>query len=548
MLTSIVSVGLHAVSVFIGGYLIYMFRKIADLPPDMNPLEDNLTSRSKPAKSSKHKYKNSDMSTLIGEGNDKRLSEISARDSNRTLCGGGEEDPLRMSQMSEKLMGVDTRASGVSFFQSRDGHAYAYSPHNPETARHSWQSSAANTYHNHNNIHSDGRSMYQQGPAGVAASTKSLTPSKNRVSRPEEADRYGTSRTMSPMPASMPRIAKRASATPASPIPIYTDSNSHGGVEEDTNWEVLSGVSGSTISDVASAADFDPYRYSQAKTSTTKKTTLGRGNQYESIAQQDFAEQEQEQEQEQDLGRGLGLHMQHPRDRDPSQPLRQNPPTPEPTAHNLPASPLSRLSRGYQHDDEADKENGRTQTMMSQDSVSQYSESDAALDALPNQSHTGQSKSQSQSRFYTDLASAMRGVRHQPPATKAMSVAGSVHTHLSAFTAASSSHHSHPHSQNSHNQKVAPATKGDLRIKPSNGTIVRKPLKTFDEGGEGRFMQVGYTIAKGSPSRVVSRSGVDEGDLGMMGRRRDVSGKVAEEGRAGGGGLWRRISGRHPSR
>jgi hypothetical protein len=59
---------------------------------------------------------------------------------------------------------------------------------------------------------------------------------------------------------------------------------------------------------------------------------------------------------------------------------------------------------------------------------------------------------------------------------------------------------------------------------------------------------MGYTFAKASPSRVVSRTGVDvaEGDLGLATRRREVSGKIAEEGR--GGGLWRRISGRVPSR
>jgi hypothetical protein len=44
--------GLHVVSLAISLYLAVTFRKITKLPPDMNPLEDNLTSRHKRSKSS----------------------------------------------------------------------------------------------------------------------------------------------------------------------------------------------------------------------------------------------------------------------------------------------------------------------------------------------------------------------------------------------------------------------------------------------------------------------------------------------------------------
>jgi hypothetical protein len=44
--------GFHLVSLIIGLYLAVTFRKITNLPPDMNPLEDNLTSRHKRNKSS----------------------------------------------------------------------------------------------------------------------------------------------------------------------------------------------------------------------------------------------------------------------------------------------------------------------------------------------------------------------------------------------------------------------------------------------------------------------------------------------------------------
>ncbi|KAI0396329.1 hypothetical protein F5Y17DRAFT_116016 [Xylariaceae sp. FL0594] len=44
-LTLITAAGLHTVSLAISVYLALMFRRIAHLPPDMNPLESNLTSR-----------------------------------------------------------------------------------------------------------------------------------------------------------------------------------------------------------------------------------------------------------------------------------------------------------------------------------------------------------------------------------------------------------------------------------------------------------------------------------------------------------------------
>lgn len=51
-LVSVVNGSLHLVSLFISLRLALMFRQIAGLPPDMNPLEDHLTSRHKKNKSS----------------------------------------------------------------------------------------------------------------------------------------------------------------------------------------------------------------------------------------------------------------------------------------------------------------------------------------------------------------------------------------------------------------------------------------------------------------------------------------------------------------
>ena len=51
-LVSVVAGSLHLISLFISLYLAVIFRQISNLPPDMNPLEDNLTSRHKRNKSS----------------------------------------------------------------------------------------------------------------------------------------------------------------------------------------------------------------------------------------------------------------------------------------------------------------------------------------------------------------------------------------------------------------------------------------------------------------------------------------------------------------
>ncbi|KAF4636380.1 hypothetical protein G7Y89_g1688 [Cudoniella acicularis] len=50
--TATTAAGLHLISLVVSLYLAVTFRKITNLPPDMNPLEDNLTSRHKRSKSS----------------------------------------------------------------------------------------------------------------------------------------------------------------------------------------------------------------------------------------------------------------------------------------------------------------------------------------------------------------------------------------------------------------------------------------------------------------------------------------------------------------
>ncbi|KAI9880112.1 MAG: hypothetical protein M1830_005357 [Pleopsidium flavum] len=75
-LFSVVNGGLHLISLLLSLYLAVIFRKIAKLPPDMNPLEDNLTSRHKRNKSSISEKRVSQATTVFTSPNSKRASAV----------------------------------------------------------------------------------------------------------------------------------------------------------------------------------------------------------------------------------------------------------------------------------------------------------------------------------------------------------------------------------------------------------------------------------------------------------------------------------------
>ncbi|KAF2722932.1 hypothetical protein K431DRAFT_283439 [Polychaeton citri CBS 116435] len=130
---------LHLICTGIDLYLIIVFRKIANLPPDMNPLEDNLTSR----KSVRgHKYKDSNASALSGSTADVSLEK------NRAYLSGSTLSVNNQSQVSVAKDGTEVRQ--MEFRHSRTNSDYAFSPHNPQSARLSRQQ------------YDDAQAMYQQ--------------------------------------------------------------------------------------------------------------------------------------------------------------------------------------------------------------------------------------------------------------------------------------------------------------------------------------------------------------------------------------------------
>jgi hypothetical protein len=393
---------------------VLIFRKISQLPPDLNPLEDNLTSRRK----NKHKYKNSSISEI----NSKHMSELT----NSTGMSSN-----RLSQAQEPLIN-DSKNSGFSFFKSRTNENGSFSPHNPTTAR-----------------------LSQASLAGPNIEQSNLTRNSQLDSDFSE-QRPGLSRITSSMPAN-PTISKRSSM--ATTVPVYDDVNVSPYDEslvdntDSGNWALLG-----HDEDFAKPQDYDPFRTPQ--------------------------------------------------------PLGMNPPTPQ-----------SQSARFSPVDD--DKENGRTETMQS--AVSALSASSTySTDETIVSSSTGKT------RFYGDLAAAMRGVRqHEVISPRPKSMVGSLHNAGSEISS-----HASRASRSSH-LRTSPAAAGDRRPRPKSyvdsvsGTVIRKTVKAGDEREQLNLYP--YGMGERSSPRVLSRSGVDMSvgaDLGVVHGRREVSGKVAEEGRS----------------
>jgi hypothetical protein len=108
-LVPIVVGGLHLISLGLGLYLTILFKKIASLPHDMNPLEDNLTSR-------KHQYKNSEASAVSMMQKPGYMSGSTLNINDRRFSKSAHEDRT------------------VDFRNSRVGADMDYSPHNPQSA------------------------------------------------------------------------------------------------------------------------------------------------------------------------------------------------------------------------------------------------------------------------------------------------------------------------------------------------------------------------------------------------------------------------------
>jgi hypothetical protein len=504
-MTSAVMSAMHGFSSCIDLFLIIIFRKISALPPDMNPLEEDKLTRRK----TKHKYKNSEV-TLVDE---KHMSDF--------MGTTAASSPNRMSRASESAHS-DRTSRGISFTQSRSGEKSIYSPHNPKTAHISRASLA------------DG--MYQQNGAAT---------SKVNLHRPISSEDVAFSHRTSPMPShpSMPKRASVVSSTNSSNDRLNRDSR------EDLDKDNWFAIGDGTEDDQDEPSRHNPYVYTAPQQRSPQRSPQ------RTAPQQLFAHpmgpdhrnyrEPVREDNHSHLPAGHPLHMNPPTPRN----LEQAPPSPppQPIALRNASKPLATTKIGFSHhiatrsraDDELLAHAERSKTMTSEVSAlsgsSKYSDQETTISDLSN-GQTGFSSRAAPSRqLYGDLAAAMRGVRHQPVISpRPKSMVGSLHwasSDVSYSDAASN---------------AASSRGGRSHV----GTVVRKDRSPVSDIDEDEDQPLGNKWS--GYGRVVSRTGVDmdpRGDIGTAARRREVSGKVAEEGRAGAnsgwfsGGMFRRTSG-----
>ncbi|OAG01123.1 uncharacterized protein CC84DRAFT_1168269 [Paraphaeosphaeria sporulosa] len=482
-LTATTVAGLHLASIVLDLYLVYIFRKIARLPPDMNPLEENLTSRRK----TKHKHKNSSISAITPLTQaDKRFSAQTTTTLN-TDYRNSQAAPL----ITEKEIPSPDRKQ-MSFMHTRTNSDTTYSPHTPNSARQSREkftmSAQANSARQSRadlNRRDDLLQMEEQDDQSLAERKAFLA--QQAIKRNSRPNSFITSSSKQDFytPPSTATTARSSKQHEASGDLALQNSRE---LQSD-NWFVYD--------------ENEKDQYPEPKQSLFKPRTHG----YGVISPYDNASDDED----------FRAPMMMP------QPLRMNPPTPPPSKtfreaapkNTPPPSPLK-----------------RTTTVTS-----------VSTEATFNRSNTVKSaKSAKSGRYYGDLKAATQGIRGSSPANSP----GSSPTKSTRGGAL-------PSAAKQYTTNAPAIPKIDNVQVPFS--LDKKSFASVRKTGEAN-----YTPGTGVSPRVVSRSGVDYmspydgeySDLGTPGRRRDVSGKVAEEGRGGvaegaarwGGGLtYRKASG-----
>jgi hypothetical protein len=458
-IAAIAIAGLHLACCGMDLYLIIIFRKIAKLPPDMNPLEDNLTAR----KRSGHKHKNSEMTINTNlSGDDMTLAERK-----------------KLAHMSGSTLSVDNKSfddnRSVPFGHSRNGSkaSLAFSPHNPESAR--W---SRHQFDGQQDLYREAvsparRSRYEIRPDGkleVRSRRGSQSPSKsNRSSRIEiqELDISHANLSSSDLPASeygraiSPPLPVRS---PAVPNPAGDKNDSGNGEKKgllNDNWYVLDAED-----------DEDPVP------APTSKISLSRSNGYAPVR-----DRHDSFEPATLVPKPLGMH----------------PPTP-PNDNEFP-------------DPDHTGDGGIERNLTNKTNASSvYSESAPSLKSSKGPNGTPKGK------YYGDLAAATRGIRSGSP---------------------------------THSNSPLPPLPGANAVAGLNTLYGNSNGYGNNLYGLPPSPRQSRTPSPEKQSRVISRSGADIADESVlylhpeenrsafsMRSRRDVSGKVAEEGR--GGGIWNR--------
>tara|TARA_R110002003_G_scaffold296_13_gene18710 strand:+ start:4994 stop:6520 length:1527 start_codon:yes stop_codon:yes gene_type:complete len=490
-LTATAVAGLHLVSLSMDLYLLVIFRNITKMPPDMNPLENNLTSRKK----NKHKHKSSSISAITPLTGDKE-KRFSAQS---TIAGD------RFSQV-DPLLSKDIPSPNknqIAFMHTRTNSEMTYSPHTPHSARQS----------------KERFSMYSQPPSAYQ-SRRSLN-HRDDLLRRDDADDNETlaqRKSMLAQQANIKRHSRNNSyVTNSSKEQFYTPSTTARNDEQGTASDLsLQRNSRETLQNdnwFVHPGEGDEPEQEEHYPEPARRQSMFNSNAsnqgYDTLSPYDDVSDMEDE------------HHEKPMVPEPlRQPLRMNPPTP----------PLAQTH---------DQNNGSPQGLKRTQTTTSMS-TDSTFNRALSQSRSGTPKT----RYYGDLKAATHGVRsgHSPANSPSASpTKGSLRNQPNHFPSATKQYISNTPPPSSHSP-----------VKNSPFTLDKKSYTSVRRTGE-----IAYTPVKGQSPRVVSRSGVDymnpyefdDSDLGTPGRRRDVSGKIAEEGRGGmgkggwGGMTYRKVSG-----
>jgi hypothetical protein len=486
-LTAIATAGLHLLSACLDMYLALVFRKISKLPPDMNPLEDNLTSRRK----TKHKHKNSSISAItpLTSDQEKRFSDQS------TIAGD------RNSQYKDIPSPTKTQ---VPFMHTRTDSETTYSPHTPASARQSKEgfsmySQPPSAYQSRKEVNHRDDLVRNDDDNQTLAQRKSMLSEQANIKRHSRNDSYVTNSSRNdfytPPATARPGTAHTTDkALPASGD-LSLQRNSRETLQQD-NWFVH-------------PEEEDEHEEHYHQTPAPKTSFLSAANTkqgYNAVSYYDDVSDISDNEVEAPM---MPQPLRTKEDSPRMNPLSQNPPTPPPEPTSSPSKNARPTSAGLQ----------RTLTTTSISTEKTFDRS---------HSRSGTPKS----RYYGNLQAATQGVR---TGTSPSNSPASSPTKNASFRNAKTTLPSAA-SQYAVNTPPPPPPV------PVNGfTLHKKSYNSIKKQGE-----TAYTPKQGQSPRVISRSGVDymnpyefdDSDLGTFspaGRRRDVSGKIAEEGR---GGKW----------
>ena len=465
-LTATTAAGLHLISALLDIYLVIIFRNITKLPPDMNPLEDNLTRRK-----SKHKHKNSSISAVTPFlDHEKRFSAQSTSSVDRN----SQSDPLLSQDVSSPTK------TQMSFMHTRNNSETAYSPHTPQSARQSKERfsmySQPQTARQSRTSLAHRDDLYRRDDSvdnETLAQRKTFLAQQANMQRHERNNSYVTSSSKEDF-YTPPTTARSDQATSTGDIALERGSRED---LRNDNWFVH--------------ADGNDEQGNDTRYLAPKQSVLGQKKGYTTVSSYDVSDVEDE----------IDRPMM-------PQPLRMNPPTPQPTP------PIPSLDA--KKDMPPSSSVKRTQTTTS-----------ISTEATFNRSHSRGSTPKS--RYYGDLKAATAGIRNGDSASN--------------FPATSPKKDS---SKNQPNHLPSATAQYTVNSSPVKNSLAHNAPFSLDKKSYTSVRKTGefnHTPVKAISPRVVSRSGIDyvnpyefdDSDLGTPGRRRDVSGKIAEEGR---GGAW----------